>query len=91
MNKSELIIAIQQELGPDASKKQAALALNATLVAITKSVAKEKIQLIGFGTFETRTRAARIGNNPLTGKPMNIPASKYVAFKASAALKSKSE
>lgn len=89
MNKSELILAIQKELGADTTKKQATLALNATLVAITKSVATEKIQLIGFGTFETRTRAARSGNNPLTGKPMSIPESKYVAFKASSALKSK--
>ena len=88
MNKTQLIEAILKELGPDCTKKCAADALNATLAAITKAVKKEKVQLVGFGTFETKKRAARSGRNPLTGKAMQIPASKYVAFKASSALKS---
>lgn len=89
MNKKDLIDAIQAELGPDATKKCATDALNATLAAITKAVATEKVQLIGFGTFETKTRPARSGMNPLTKQPMQIPASTYVSFKASSALKTK--
>lgn len=89
MNKKDLIDIIQAELGPDASKKAATDALNATLTAITKAVATDKIQLIGFGTFETKTRPARSGMNPLTKQPMQIPASTYVSFKPSSALKSK--
>ncbi len=91
MNKTELIQAIQAELGPDATKKSATEALNATLTAITKAVATEKVQLIGFGTFETKVRPARTGLNPLTKQPMQIASSTYVAFKASSALKTKGE
>lgn len=87
MNKTQLIDAIRQELGEDATTKCAAAALNATLTAITKAVAKEKVQLVGFGTFETKTRAARTGRNPRTGEPVQIPASSVVTFKASSSLK----
>ena len=89
MNKTELIAAIQEELGPETTKRMAAEALNATLSAISKAVATEKVQLVGFGTFETKKRAARTGHNPATGNPLSIAASSYVAFKASSALKSK--
>ncbi len=89
MNKTALIQAIQAELGPEATKKCAAEALTATLNAITKAVATEKVQLIGFGTFETKVRPARTGMNPRTKETMEIPASTYVAFKASSALKQK--
>lgn len=88
MNKNQLIDAIQKELGPEATKKCAAAALNATLTAITKAVATEKVQLVGFGTFETKKRPARTGHNPRTGAAMTIPASTVVTFKASSALKS---
>ena len=87
MNKTQLIDAIQQELGEGATKKCAAMALKATLTAIQKAVAKEKVQIIGFGTFETRTRAARQGRNPATKEVITIPACSYVAFKASSSLK----
>ena len=87
MNKTHLIDAIQKELGPAATKKCAAAALNATLAAISKAVATEKVQLVGFGTFETKTRPARTGRNPRTGETMTIPASTVVSFKASSALK----
>ena len=79
MNKTQLIDAIQQELGEGATKKCAAMALKATLTAIQKAVAKEKVQIIGFGTFETRT--------PATKEVITIPACSYVAFKASSSLK----
>lgn len=87
MNKTQLIDAIQKELGSDATKKCAADALNATLTAITKAVATDKVQLVGFGTFETKTRPARTGRNPRTGATISIPASSTVTFKASASLK----
>ncbi len=88
MNKTQLIDLIQQELGADATKKCASDALNATLKAITKAVASEKVQLVGFGTFETKTRPARTGLNPRTKETIQIPACKYVSFKPSSSLKS---
>ena len=87
MNKTQLINAIRHELGEDATIKAATAALNATLAAITKAVAAEKVQIQGFGTFETKQRAARTGRNPLTGKAVKIPASSVVSFKPSASLK----
>ncbi|MCC8021429.1 MAG: HU family DNA-binding protein [Akkermansiaceae bacterium] len=88
MNKAQLIDAIQKKLGEGATRKCASSALDAVLSAITESVKKEKVSLIGFGTFETKSRPARTGRNPKTGETMQIPASKTVAFKASSALKS---
>ncbi|MCI6980668.1 MAG: HU family DNA-binding protein [Akkermansia muciniphila] len=87
MNKTQLIEAIQAELGEGATRKSAAKALDATLAAIRKAVVKEKVQIIGFGTFETRTRAAREGRNPATKEVITIPPCSYVAFKASTMLK----
>ena len=87
MNKTQLIDAIQKELGPDATKKCAAEALNATLAAITKAVATEKVQLVGFGTFEVKERASRKGINPRTKEEIEIGASKLPSFKAGKALK----
>ena len=89
MNKTQLIDVIKNILGPEATQKCAAAALNATLTAISQSVAKEKVQLIGFGTFETKKRPARTGRNPRTGETMKIAASKVVCFKPSSSLKSK--
>lgn len=88
MNKNQLIHLIQQELGTDVTKKQASDALNATLSAIAKAVVREKVQLVGFGTFETKKRPARAGRNPRTGETITIPACSVVSFKPSPALKS---
>ena len=86
MNKSELITAISEKSA--VSKKNAEAVLNAFTEIVTEELAKkEKIQLVGFGTFETRERAARTGRNPQTGKEVKIPASVSPAFKAGKALK----
>ena len=89
MNKAELIESVQEALGKDATKRAAEDAVTAVLDAIANGVRKDnKVQIIGFGTFELKNRAARMGRNPKTGEPMQIAASKSVGFKASAALKS---
>ena len=88
MNKAELIEAVQKALGPDTTKRAADEAVEAVLDAIAKGVKKDnKVQLIGFGTFEVKTRAARRGRNPKTGETMPISASQSVGFKPSSALK----
>ncbi|MED4228055.1 HU family DNA-binding protein [Neobacillus cucumis] len=86
MNKTELVNAVvtQTEL----TKKDAANAVDALLETISNTLAKEeKIQLIGFGTFEVRERAARTGRNPQTGEEIQISASKIPAFKPGKELK----
>ncbi|MFD0893016.1 HU family DNA-binding protein [Luteolibacter ambystomatis] len=89
MNKAELVEAIQKALGKDATKRAADEALDAVLGAIEKGIKKDKkVQIIGFGTFEVKKRAARLGRNPKTGESMKIAASKTVGFKASSTLKS---
>ena len=86
MNKSDLVAVIAKKMG--ASKRDAEITLKAVVEAITESLVKgEKIQLIGFGSFEVRKRAARKGRNPQTNEEMKIPASKVPAFKAGQALK----
>lgn len=86
MNKSELVDAIAAHA--DLSKVDASRALNATIEAITKQLAAgDKITLPGFGTFETRQRAARTGRNPKTGEPMQIAAAVTANFKAGKLLK----
>jgi DNA-binding protein HU-beta len=88
MNKAELIESVQDALGKDATKRAAEDALSAVLESISAGVRSDnKVQIIGFGTFELKNRAARMGRNPKTGEPMQINASKSVGFKASAALK----
>ena len=88
MNKAELVEAVQGALGKDASKRQAEDAVSAVLEAIAKGVQSDKkVQIIGFGTFEVKERAARMGRNPKTGESMRIEASKTVGFKASSTLK----
>ena len=88
MNKSELIDAIQAALGSDATKRSADEALEAVLSSLEKGVKKDKkVQIIGFGTFEVKERAAREGINPKTGQKIQIAASKTVGFKASSRLK----
>ena len=86
MNKAELIDAIAS--AAELNKKQAKAALEATLTAITDSLkAGDPVQLIGFGTFEVRTREERKGRNPKNGEEITIPASKNPAFKAGKGLK----
>jgi DNA-binding protein HU-beta len=86
MTKAELISAIAEKT--ELSKKDSEKALNAAVAVITDTLAKgDKIQLVGFGTFETRDRKAREGINPQTKKKIKIPATKVPAFKAGRALK----
>jgi DNA-binding protein HU-beta len=88
MNKAELVEAVQNALGEDATKRLAEDALSAVLDSIAGALKSgEKVQIIGFGTFEVKSRAARMGRNPKTGEAMKIAASKSVGFKASSALK----
>lgn len=86
MNKSELIARVAETC--NMTKKDAAGAVDAVLDTITESLkAGEKVQLIGFGNFEVRDRAARKGRNPQTGEEIQIAASKVPAFKPGKALK----
>ncbi|MEG1547919.1 MAG: HU family DNA-binding protein [Clostridia bacterium] len=86
MNKTELIAAVAEKSG--ITKKDAELAVNSTFEAVTDALKKgDKIQIVGFGVFEVRSRPARKGHNPLTGAEIQIPASKSPAFKAGKALK----
>ncbi|MBQ1348597.1 MAG: HU family DNA-binding protein [Aeriscardovia sp.] len=86
MNKSELIKAMAEKA--EITTKDAEKALNAFVSVVTEELAKdEKIQLVGFGTFETSERAARTGRNPATGEALEIPAKKVPKFSAGKALK----
>ncbi len=86
MNKTELIAAMAEKA--NLSKKDAEAALNAFVGAVEGALAKgDKVQLVGFGGFEVRERAARTGRNPQTGAEMKIAAAKVPAFKAGKALK----
>ena len=86
MNKTELVKAVAAEAG--VSQKDAEAVVKATFDAITGAMAKgEKVQLIGFGTFEVRDRAAKESKNPRTGETIQCPAKKAPAFKAGKALK----
>lgn len=86
MNKAELIETIAH--GAEISKAKAGHALDTFIKAVTDSLAKgEKVTLIGFGTFEARSRAARKGRNPQTGKEISVPARKSPAFVAGKTLK----
>ncbi len=88
MNKTELIAAIAAK--SNLTKKDSELALTAALEAITEALVEgDKVQLIGFGSFETKKRDAREGRNPRTGETIKVPASKAPVFKAGKALKDK--
>ena len=88
MNKSELIEVVA--LKADLKKKEAEAAVNAVFAAFEDAlVAGEKVQLIGFGTIEVKTKAARTGRNPATGETITIPASKQIKFSAGKTLKDK--
>ena len=86
MNKSDLIANIAEKSG--LTKKDADKALSAVIDSITEALKSgDKVQLVGFGTFEIRERAERNGINPLTKAEIKIPATKVPAFKAGSALK----
>ena len=86
MNKADLIVAVAGETG--FSKKDVEATINATLKAVTDAlVQQEKVQIIGFGSFEVKHRAERMGRNPRTKEDVLIPATKIPVFKAGKALK----
>ena len=86
MNKTELVAAMAEK--SELTKKDAEKALSAFLESVEDALKKgDKVQLVGFGTFEVKQRAARTGINPQTKKPVSIKASKAPSFKAGKALK----
>lgn len=88
MNKTELIAEVASRTG--LSKKDAESAVNAAMDTIADTMAEGgKVQLVGFGTFESKERAARMGRKPSTGEVIEIPASTIPVFKAGKALKDK--
>ena len=88
MNKTQWIEVVARETG--LKKKDAEAAVNAALAAVENALADgEKVQIAGFGTFEVKKRAQRIGRNPATKEEITIPASKHPSFTAGKALKEK--
>ena len=86
MTKAELIALVSEKA--NLTKKDSEKAVTAVIDAITETLANgEKVSIVGFGTFEVKERAERLGHNPQTGEPMAIAASKAPAFKAGTALK----
>ena len=86
MNRSQLVNAVAEKMG--LKKKDAEAAVSATLDAITAALVEgDKVQLVGFGTFEVKERAERTGINPYTKETMKIAASKSLSFKAGKAMK----
>lgn len=86
MNKADLIAAVAAKTGE--TKKSAEASVNAFVDVVTESLVEgDKVQLVGFGSFEVRKRAARKGRNPQTKEEIKIPASKAPVFKAGKALK----
>ena len=88
MNKTELVAAVAA--AAELSKKDAEKAVNAAVESIANALVQgEKVQIVGFGTFETKERAARTGRNPVTGESIEIAASRVPTFKDGKALKDK--
>ncbi len=86
MNKADLIAITSEKTG--LSKKDTETVISAALDVITEALTEmDKVQLVGFGAFEVKSRAARLGRNPKTKEPIEIPASKVPVFKAGKALK----
>ena len=88
MNKTQFVNAVAEKSG--LNKKEAEAAVNAMTAVVAEALkAGDKVQLVGFGTFETKKRAAREGRNPKTGATIKIAASKFPAFSAGKAFKDK--
>jgi len=88
MNKADLVLAVAEKA--DLSKRDAEAAVEVLLSLVEKAlVKKEEVKISGFGVFETKRRAPRIGTNPTTGAKIKIPASNTVSFKPSKSLKEK--
>lgn len=86
MNKKELVEQIS--IGADITQKQAETALNAFIASVTSALSSgDTVQLVGFGAFGVKERAARTGRNPRTGESIDIPNCKVIHFKAGKALK----
>ena len=86
MNKTELVAAVAEKVGM--TKKDAERVVNATFETVTATLTKgEKVAVSGFGNFEVKSREARVGRNPKTKEPIQIPATRQPAFKAAKALK----
>ena len=86
MNKAELIAAVAEKSG--LTRKDSEKAVNSAFEAITASLVKvEKVALVGFGAFEVKERAARVGRNPQTKEEITIPAARVASFKVGKALK----
>ena len=86
MNKTELVANVAEKAG--LSKKDAEKALSAVIESVEEALVEgDKVQLIGFGTFEVKDRAARTGRNPQTGEPVEIPAKRKIKFNPTQALK----
>ncbi|NLZ53462.1 MAG: HU family DNA-binding protein [Thermoanaerobacteraceae bacterium] len=86
MNKADLISVMAEKSG--LTKKDSEKALNSFIEAVEEALVKrDKVQLVGFGTFEVRERSARKGRNPQTGEEIDIPSASVPAFKAGKALK----
>lgn len=86
MNKSNLVAKVADKT--ELSKKDAEAAVNAVIESITEALVEgDKVALVGFGTFDVKTRAARTGKNPRTGEVIEIPEAKVPSFKAGSALK----
>ncbi|MBQ1590054.1 MAG: HU family DNA-binding protein [Oscillospiraceae bacterium] len=88
MNKTDLAAAVAAKTGM--TKKDAEKFVNVTIDTLMDALANgDKVQLVGFGTFETKTRAARVAKNPRTGEPVNVGETRVPAFKAGQALKNR--
>ena len=88
MNKAELIDEVQRRLGTECSKAHAERAVNMVLGGIGTGLRTDQmVQLVGFGTFQVKHRAARVGRNPRTSEPIQIPASRSVGFRPGIKLK----
>ena len=86
MTQADLVKAVSEKA--NCPKKDAEMAINTVIDCITDAVARgEKVQIVGFGVFEAKTRPARKGHNPMTSKEIDIPASKAPTFKAGKAFK----
>ena len=88
MNKSDLVEEVQRQLGAECSKAHAEKVVNSVLASIQTGLQKDReVQLVGFGTFQVKDRAARMGRNPQTNEPIEIKASRTVGFRPGSTLK----